>query len=312
MVQANKYAIERLRIPVGNTELAANLYLPAQQSGKMPVVVVLGPVASVKEQSPMQYATRLAKSGYATLTFDPRYYGHSGGEPRQYENGQAKSEDISAAVQYLKNREELDAERIYGLGICQGVNWMIRAANADKSIKKLALVSGHFLTPAESKGFFAMMFKDDSLHEAHISEAIASKEKFEESGEVDYIHIVGDFADRLLPHASTAHYYLPWETADPAFDYKGKWQNKMTKMSEAELWQNDVQAELSQLQIPVLAIAGTRSATSPGQVQSLLQSVPHASTKTLDFDGIKHLQFYEDPEIIDRAAAEVLEWYAGQ
>jgi hypothetical protein len=40
------------------------------------------PICSVKEQSPLQYATRLAEKDFVTLCFDARGFGESQGQPR--------------------------------------------------------------------------------------------------------------------------------------------------------------------------------------------------------------------------------------
>ena len=43
----------------------------------------------------------LAERGLAALAFDHRFFGESGGEPRQFENPAAKIEDIRNAVTAL-------------------------------------------------------------------------------------------------------------------------------------------------------------------------------------------------------------------
>ena len=121
-------------------DVVGNLFTPKDEvKGR---VVVMGPVAFVKEQAPIQYASRLVKEGYEVLIFDPRFHGESAGEPRRYESRIAKVEDIQAAVDFLTqlpNRKEMP---IYGLGICQGINWMMEAANKDKRIEKIAMTAG--------------------------------------------------------------------------------------------------------------------------------------------------------------------------
>jgi hypothetical protein len=73
-----------------------------------------------KEQAPARYAERLSRLGFTTLIFDPRYRGQSGGLPRCYENPAAKAEDLSAALDYLAGRDDVDTNRIAVLGICMG------------------------------------------------------------------------------------------------------------------------------------------------------------------------------------------------
>ena len=108
--------------------------------------MILGPVAFVKEQAPTHYAANLARAGLAALVFDPRFHGESEGTPRRFENGAAKVEDVQAALDLLAARRDIDTERLSLLGVCQGVNWMVQAAQ-DPRVKALALVAGHYLTP---------------------------------------------------------------------------------------------------------------------------------------------------------------------
>lgn len=53
-------------------------------------MTIIGPIGYIKEQSPTQYGTRLAKAGYIALIWDARYFGESEGEPRQFEDPMSK------------------------------------------------------------------------------------------------------------------------------------------------------------------------------------------------------------------------------
>lgn len=64
------YEIEQIRFMCDNTEIVGMLLRPGTDQ-PVPAVTVLGPVAFVKEQAPIQYATRLAGNGVAALVFDP-------------------------------------------------------------------------------------------------------------------------------------------------------------------------------------------------------------------------------------------------
>jgi fermentation-respiration switch protein FrsA (DUF1100 family) len=69
--------------PTDGVQLAGHLYRPpATSDGRTAAVALCGPISSVKEQTLPHYAERLADAGYTALTFDPRGFGESGGEPR--------------------------------------------------------------------------------------------------------------------------------------------------------------------------------------------------------------------------------------
>src|SRR5512132_4654286 len=89
--------------------LVGNLFLPdgGEPAG---VVVAVGPLTSVKEQAAGTYAQAMAERGYAALAFDYRYFGESGGSPRQFENPAANIEHIKNAAAAL-----LADDRLAGL-----------------------------------------------------------------------------------------------------------------------------------------------------------------------------------------------------
>ena len=62
--------------------LAADLYTPKDENGKLPALAISGPFGAVKEQSSGLYAQTMAERGFITLAFDPSFTGESGGQPR--------------------------------------------------------------------------------------------------------------------------------------------------------------------------------------------------------------------------------------
>jgi len=91
-----------------------------------PGIVLTGPFTGVKEQVVGTYASILATSGFATLAFDHRGFGESGGRPC-HEDSQGKLADLRAAVSVLASRPEVDAARIGVVGVCLGGGYAVRA-----------------------------------------------------------------------------------------------------------------------------------------------------------------------------------------
>lgn len=153
----NCYEVKNVTFYSNGTTIIGRLFVPdcySQSMKRLPAVTVLGPFGNIKEQSPIQYGTRLAKEGLVTLIYDPRYSGESGGTPRRYESPSAKIEDIKASLDFLVNRPEVDQNLIIGLGICQGTSEMVAAAANDQRIKFLITVSGQYIYPENIAGFF--------------------------------------------------------------------------------------------------------------------------------------------------------------
>lgn len=307
------YTTTDVTIPSEGKNLAGKFYMPDVAAGRKPgVVIILGPVTSVKEQVPKEYATRLASRGYASLIFDPRYFGSSEGEPRQYENGDAKAEDVNNAVKYLIAEGKIDAKNIIVLGVCQGANWVARAATENPAIKKLILVSGNFLYKESIESYFRDTdFKDISLLKKRIAGGKAALDKYKQTGVVDYIPAVGtnDAPDRLMPNQTANQYYSSFVSELPPFIlYRGKWQNKVAKMSEYELWQTKIDEDFNKVSVPTLFIATEKSATSPEYIPVLMKGIKNEKKELKMIHGKIHMQFYNDAETIDMASAAVTDW----
>ncbi len=83
---------ERITFESKAEQLVGTLYLP-DGAGKWPALVTDGPLTSVKEQATGNHARAMAERGFVALAFDHRFFGESGGLPRQYESPPEKIED---------------------------------------------------------------------------------------------------------------------------------------------------------------------------------------------------------------------------
>lgn len=90
MSQVTRYETEVVTFVSNGTKITGRIFIPTGGTGQKPAVTIIGPVGFVKEQSPLQYGTRLAKLGFIALTWDARYFGESEGEPRLFEDPMSK------------------------------------------------------------------------------------------------------------------------------------------------------------------------------------------------------------------------------
>ncbi|MCM1332697.1 MAG: alpha/beta hydrolase [Bacteroides sp.] len=134
--------------------LAADMYKPKNVGGKLPAIAVSGPFGAVKEQSSGLYAQQLAERGFLTIAFDPSYTGESSGYPRYVASPDINTEDFSAAVDYLLNREDVDADRVGILGICGWGGIAIQAAINDPRIKATVASTMYDMTRVNANGYF--------------------------------------------------------------------------------------------------------------------------------------------------------------
>lgn len=134
--------------------LVADCYKPKAAEGKLAAIAVSGPFGAVKEQSSGLYAQTLAERGFLTIAFDPSFTGESGGEPRRVASPDINTEDFSAAVDYLANRPDVDAEKIGIVGICGWGGLAINAAGADPRIKVTVASTMYDMTRVTANGYF--------------------------------------------------------------------------------------------------------------------------------------------------------------
>lgn len=100
-----------LRFNSGETYCSAWLYLP--EGVKKPPVVVLGHgFGAIREMRLDAFSERFAAAGIATLAFTYRYFGDSGGMPRQLMSVKRQLQDWDAALDFVKNCTDVDGSRI--------------------------------------------------------------------------------------------------------------------------------------------------------------------------------------------------------
>jgi len=280
--------------------LVGDLYLPADyEEGKQyPAVPILGPMTYAKERAPTEYAVRFAQKGYVALAFDPRYRGESTGSPRELEDPMAKVEDAKAAAHYLASLPIVSSTQIVGFALCQGSSEMIRAVAEDDLFKGLVTVAGHYRDKA---GDVQWMGTEEALEE-RMAAGQAAKAAYDFNGEVIEVPAVDEErTDVGMPGKFVWDWYHHWSD-------KGIWVNNYPKMSDALLFGYESYTAAEQLDKPYLMIHSDYSFL-PDVAKRQFEAVPSIKKK-LQWEGeTGHLQYYDDPEILDRTAKQAIEWY---
>ena len=143
-------------------ELVADLYTPKNAgSGKLPAIAVSGPFGAVKEQASGLYAQTMAERGFITLAFDASYTGESGGTPRNVASPDINTEDFSAAVDFLSNQPEVDADKIGIIGICGFGGFALNAAANDTRIKATVASTMYDMSRVNANGYFDSMSAEE-------------------------------------------------------------------------------------------------------------------------------------------------------
>jgi hypothetical protein len=88
------------------------LYLPKQEKGPAPAIVMAHGFSAVKEMWLDKYAEVFASAGMAALVYDHRNFGASDGMPRQEIDPWAQIRDYRTAITYVRTLPEINRELI--------------------------------------------------------------------------------------------------------------------------------------------------------------------------------------------------------
>lgn len=122
-----------VKITSGETTLAAWFVVP-DGPGPHPCVVMGQGFSMTRHDGFAPYAEAFLAAGAAVLAFDYRYFGDSGGQPRQRFSMRAQREDWRAAVAYARADERIDAARIVVWGFSFGGGFGLELALRDPQI----------------------------------------------------------------------------------------------------------------------------------------------------------------------------------
>ncbi len=115
-------------------------YVPTQNGAT--IVVVPG------RKGPQKPAKLLAQHGYGVLLFDRRGEGESEGDPNGF--GWAGTRDVEAAVAFLRDRPEVDENRIGGLGLSVGGEVLLQAAAESDELQAVVSEGAGFRSVREA------------------------------------------------------------------------------------------------------------------------------------------------------------------
>src|SRR5215467_8315244 len=175
--------------------------LRAQPGGRRPGLVFTGPFTGTRDQVTGTYAAALAEAGYATLAFDHRSFGESGGLPRRDEDPQGKQRDLAAAVSFLRRHQRVDPDAIGAVGICLGGGYALKFAAFDPRVKAFAGIAGAYNTPY---GMRTGMGPDS--YQAALSSFTGVLDQ-NTDGEPDYLPAVATAGEAAMPGEEPYAYY---------------------------------------------------------------------------------------------------------
>ncbi len=102
----------RLVFDSGGVDCVAYLYTPPQPDGGLLPCVVMAHGGGGTMANLFPVAERFTAAGMASLVFDYRYFGESGGLPRQLMDTERQREDWNAAIRLARSCPAVDPDRI--------------------------------------------------------------------------------------------------------------------------------------------------------------------------------------------------------
>ena len=278
--------------------LVGNLYLPDdyQEGTQLPATIITGAWTTVKEQMPANYAEAMADRGYAALTFDFRNWGESEGDNRYLENPANKTEDIVAAADYLTTREEVDPNRIAGLGICASSGYMAGAAAQSENIKSIALVAPWL----HNSEIVNETYGGEEVVQNLIQTSREAEAQYEQTGEIS-----------TVPAASTENenavmYQAPYYTESDRGDIP-EYGNEFNVASWEGWLTYDAVSIADELNKPV-QIVHSQEAAIPQGASEFYNRLP-GEKEQLWLDGVTQFDFYDSPEAVANASEAVAQHF---
>lgn len=109
---------------------------------------------AVKEQSSGLYAQTMAERGFPDGRLRPLLHRRERRHARRVSSPDINTEDFSAAVDYLLQRDDVDPEAVGIIGICGWGGIALNAAALDPRIKATLATTLHVMTRVATKGYF--------------------------------------------------------------------------------------------------------------------------------------------------------------
>ena len=237
----------------------------------------------------------MAERGYAGFAFDYRYFGESGGTPRQFENPTANIADIRNAASALHDDARFAALPVYGLGVCFGAGPMVRAVANDDRFAAFAGVAGVYTDVEQTKASMG------AAYDAAIDRGRAAERKWHETGEAETIPAVApDGGDVAMPLREADEFYGTPRGQVPNYV------NGYAVQSFAYSLPFDARGAADDIRVPVLVVH-SENALVPELAHAFYAAV-RAPKQELWLSSEGQIDFYDDPKLIGPAADAVADF----
>lgn len=281
----------RFEFRSGGELIRGNLFMP--RGKPLAALVLTGPLTSVKEQASGAHARALSERGFAALAFDHRYFGESGGQPRQFENPRAKIDDIRAAVAAMREAEVTRGLPIAAVGVCAGAGYMAAAVAEEPA----------FIAFSGIAGFYAEATPESiAAARARIERGQAAERKWRDTGVAETIPAVApDGGDVGMPLREAYEFYGTPRGAVPNYV------NGFAVQSFAYTVPFDAVGAARSIKVPTLVVH-SENALAPPLARKFIAGL-QPQHEDLWLSSVGQIDFYDDPDLIALAADAVTKFF---
>lgn len=292
----------------GNITMAALIFLPEgfNESNKYPAIVVTHPGGGVKEQTASVYATKFAEAGFIALAYDASYQGESTGEPRLLENPYIRTEDISAAIDYLSTLPYVDTDRIGAAGICAGGGYTVNAAINDHRIKAVGGISTVNIGAMYRNGWDGSVKNADAMPLLMMGADARDKEaKGTDGGKLPFAPETKESAPSAEMAEAWEYYRTPRAMCSTAPSYVLS--RSLTQLLTYDAF-NFAEAFLVQ---PLQIVVGSESG-SKWMSDDIYNRAASADKHIHIVNGANHMQLYDIPDYVNETASVMIPFFQKQ
>ena len=273
------------------TPVAAHLRLPcgAPKGG----VVFCAGMSLTKEVWLPAFAEALVEQGYATLNFDYRGFGESGGEPRRRMIPAAQVQDTRNALTYLESRPELAGKALGLFGVSMGCSVAVGAAAEDPRVAAFVAAAG--------PGHFERVWSAFPTYPAFKAKVDAARREFVRTGEVTYISVA-----KMLKSDPETCAKLEADVGDHP-----TWDLTVTYESFADVIAFNPEEQAHRIRAAALyAYPEADALIARFELSSLYAHTKSAHKRLLALEGARHVDVYatEGPHFATLCAA-AQEWF---
>lgn len=124
--------------------LEGSLFVPENSNDSLPTLLFEGSMTGATSQVAEYLAREISHEGFTCLIMDHNYFGEGEGTSQPWESPNKRMEDIKAGLAFLSAHAAVDKEKIVGVGISVGAEFLAQVCRETQLCKGLVLVQGPF------------------------------------------------------------------------------------------------------------------------------------------------------------------------